>query len=57
VRRLFMLQSVRSRVAEVPRVPVHLLISAGTLTSFAWLLLQNKIHPIFVYLLQVYLTF
>ena len=52
-----MLQSVRTRVAEIPRVPVQLLISAGTLTSFAWLLLQNKVHPIFVYLLQVYLTF
>ncbi len=52
-----MLPSVRHRVAEIPVVPVHLLISAGTLTSFVWLLLQNKIHPIFVYLLQVYLTF
>ena len=52
-----MLQSVRSHIAEMPRVPTQLLISAGTLTSFAWLLLQNKIHPIFVYLLQLYLTF
>ena len=52
-----MLQSVRSRAADIPRLPAQMLISAGTLTSFGWLLLQNKIHPIFVYLLQVYLTF
>lgn len=52
-----MLQSVRSRTAVLPRVPARMLVSAGTLTGFAWLLLQNKIHPIFVYLLQVYLTF
>ena len=52
-----MLDSVRSRALAAPRIPVQALFSAGTLTSFAWLLLQNKIHPLFVYLLQVYLTF
>ncbi len=52
-----MLESARSRALATPRIPVQVLLSAGTLASFAWLLLQNKIHPIFVYLLQVYLTF
>jgi len=52
-----MLELVRSRVPAIPRVPVQMLVSAGTLTSCAWLLLQNKIHPIVVYLLQLYLTF
>ncbi len=58
-----MLESVRnrdvavSRVPAISRVPFQVLLSAGTLLSFAWLLLQNKIHPIVVYLLQVYLTF
>ena len=52
-----MLDSVRSRVLAMPRISAQALLSAGTLTSFAWLLLQDKIHPIFVFLLQVYLTF
>lgn len=52
-----MLQSARNRLVAVPRVPVQVLLSAGTLVSFGWLLSQNKIHPLVVYLLQVYLTF
>ncbi len=60
-----MLESARNRdvaISKVPaqvlaQLPVQVLLSAGTLLSFAWLLLQNKIHPIVVYLLQVYLTF
>ncbi len=52
-----MLESARNRDVAISRVPAQVLLSAGTLTSFAWLLLQNKIHPIVVYLLQVYLTF
>ena len=52
-----MLESTRSRVLSIPRIPAQWLLSVGTLGSFSWLLLQNKIHPIVVYLLQVYLTF
>ncbi len=60
-----MLESGRNRdvaISGVPAqvlsgVPVQVLGTAGTLLSFAWLLLQNKIHPFVVYLLQVYLTF
>ncbi|MEM7350959.1 MAG: hypothetical protein AAF657_09150 [Acidobacteriota bacterium] len=52
-----MLESLRNREVAVPKVPAQALFSAGTLLSFTWLLLQNKIHPIVVYLLQVYLTF
>ena len=57
-----MIESARSRDVAIPRVPAQVapaqvLFSAGTLLSFGWLLLQNKIHPIVVYLLQVYLTF
>ncbi len=57
-----MLESTRNRDVAISRspaqvVPAQVLFSAGTLLSFAWLLLQNKIHPIVVYLLQVYLTF
>ena len=52
-----MLQSARNRVVAVPRVPAQVFLSAGTLVSFGWLLLQDKIHPLVVYLLQLYLTF
>lgn len=52
-----MLDSTRNRVEALPRVPAHLLLSVGTLASFAWLLVQGGIHPFAIYLLQVYLTF
>jgi len=52
-----MLEFARNRVVALPRVPVQVLLSAGTLVSFGWMLLQNRIHPIVIYLLQVYLTF
>ncbi len=60
-----MLESGRNRDVAISGVPaqmlsgasIQVLSSAGTLLSFAWLLLQNKIHPFVVYLLQVYLTF
>lgn len=52
-----MLDSARNRVEALPRVPAHLLFSVGTLASFSWLLLQSRIPPVLIYLLQVYLTF
>ena len=51
------LESARNRVVVLPRIPTQILLSAGTLTSFGWLLLQNKMHPMVIYLLQIYLTF
>ena len=52
-----MLESTRNQIEALPRVPAQLLLSVGTLVSFGWLLAQNKIHPIVIYLLQLYLTF
>ena len=52
-----MLGSARNRVIVLPRISAQMLLSAGTLASFGWLLLQNKIHPMVIYLLQIYLTF
>ena len=52
-----MLESARNRIDALPRVPVQTVLSIGTLASFGWLMLQDKIHPIVLYLLQVYLTF
>lgn len=52
-----MLDSARNRVEALPRVPAHLLLSAGALSGFSWMLLQGQIHPFAIYLLQIYLTF
>lgn len=52
-----MLESARKIVVALPKVQPQLLLSVSTIGSFAWLLMQNRIHPIVVYLLQVYLTF
>ena len=52
-----MLEAVRKRVATLPDLPLQLILAAGTLASFSFLLVQDQIHPLFVYFLQVYLTF
>lgn len=51
-----MLESVRKSVA-MPRVPAKTLASAGALGSFFWLLAHDLVHPLVIYLLQIYLTF
>ncbi|MEM6455310.1 MAG: hypothetical protein AAF772_09480 [Acidobacteriota bacterium] len=51
-----MLNSAR-RALAIPNVPSHALLSSGILASFAWLLFDDRIHPVVVYLLQMYLTF
>ena len=52
-----MIQAVRKRVAALPDLPLQLALAGGTLLSFGWLLVQDQVHPIFVYFLQLYLTF
>lgn len=52
-----MLESTRKNVAALPKVSVQMLLSVGTCASFFWLLLQDQVPPIVVYILQVYLTF
>lgn len=50
-------QAVRKRVATVSELPLQLTLAVGTVASFGWLLVQDQIHPLFVYFLQLYLTF
>lgn len=62
-----MLRSLRHRAEALPRLSAdvlpadgqltRILLTAGTLSSFGWLLLENRIHPIVVFLLEIYLTF
>lgn len=51
-----MLESVRKTVA-MPAVPAKALFSVGALGSFTWLLAHDLIHPLVIYLLQIFLTF
>ncbi len=51
-----MLQSLRKAV-PVAEVPVEWLLAAGAVVSFGWLLVQDRIHPLGIYLLQFYLSF
>lgn len=41
----------------VPRLPVRVAASAGVVGSFVWLLAHDVVHPLVVYLLELYLTF
>ena len=52
-----MMQAVRTRVASLPDLPLQLALATGTLASFGWLLVHDQVHPLFVYFLQLYLTF
>lgn len=62
-----MLRSLRHRAEALPRFSAdslpsqaqltQILLTVGTLSSFTWLLLQNRINPIVVFLLEIYLTF
>jgi hypothetical protein len=45
------------RHAAIPQVPVRLLLSVGTLTSFVWLLAHDLLDPLVVLALQLYLAF
>jgi hypothetical protein len=51
-----MLESIRAAVA-VPRLPAQALLSVGTVVSFGWLLANDLIHPVVIYLFELYLSF
>jgi hypothetical protein len=51
-----MLEFTKKLVA-VPEIPLHWLAAAGTVAGFGWLLLQDRIHPLVVYCMQLYLSF
>lgn len=51
-----MLEIVRQSLA-LPRLRIDALLAAVTASGFAWLLLNDLLHPFAVYLLQLYLSF
>jgi len=50
-----MLQAAVRQLAAV-RLPVDRLVAAGVVLSFLWLLLQDRIHPVVVHVLELYLS-
>jgi len=42
---------------SVPHLPVRVMASAGVVSSFVWLLAHDLIHPLVIYLMELYLTF
>ncbi len=51
-----MLETIRRSVA-LPKVRVDYLVTAATTFAFGWLLINDHLHPLSVYLLQLYLAF
>ena len=51
-----MLDSLRKTVV-LPQVPVRVWMPAVSLTAFGWLLAQDLIHPVVIFLIQLYLAF
>ena len=50
-----MIESLRKTIT-IPEIPVLGLLSTGIVLGFLFLLLQNQIHPVVVYFLQLYLS-
>jgi hypothetical protein len=51
-----MLDSLRRTVA-IPQVPTRFWLPVLSLTAFGTLLVQDVIHPLVIFLLQLYLAF
>ena len=52
-----MLDSLRKTASYFPRSPVRVWMPAVSLTAFGWLLAQDLIHPVVIFLIQLYLAF
>ncbi len=50
-----MLQAVAKQVAQA-RLPLDRVVGSGVVLAFLWLLFQDRIHPMVVYLLELYLS-
>jgi hypothetical protein len=51
-----MFERVQRRVA-LSELQVQVLLCGAALTSFGGLLFQDRVHPVAIYLLQLFLTF
>ena len=46
-----------ARRLTVLRLPVDRIVAVAAVGSFLWLLLDDRIHPLAIFLLQAYLSF
>jgi hypothetical protein len=44
-------------VAALRDLPLEKILGASSVAAFLWLLAQDRIHPVMVYLLELYLAF
>jgi len=51
-----MVESIR-KALTIPYLPLEAVATVATVASFGWLLVNDLIQPIVVYLLQLYLSF
>ncbi len=51
-----MLQAIR-KTAALPRLTLGWTVPAVTMAAFLWLLAQNAIQPVAIFLLELYLSF
>lgn len=52
-----MLRSITRRAVSLPQAPTRLLPHLLSVLAFGWLLAQDLIQPIAIYLLELYLAF
>ena len=45
------------RAVSLPRIPLQALYPVVSVLAFGWLLVNDLIQPIVIYILQLYLTF
>jgi hypothetical protein len=50
-----MRHAVAQQLASI-RLPLDRIAGAGVVASFFWLLFQDRIHPVVVYALELFLT-
>jgi len=52
-----MFASLAKPVASLRALPVEKALGAASVVSFFWLLAQDRVHPLMVYLVELYLAF
>jgi hypothetical protein len=52
-----MFASVAKPVTSLRALPIDKVLGAASVVSFLWLLAQDRVHPLMVYLIELYLAF
>ncbi len=52
-----MFATLAKPVATLRALPIDKALGAASVLSFLWLLAQDRVHPLMVYLIELYLAF